>query len=173
MDTGKQINAMVVVLFLTVIAVGFYALFDPFRADKAEDDQLAMSAERGAHTFALNCRLCHGDRGEGGVDGGRLPAAPGLDRSDLRGFEMGAFSFAVFDENFTMIMNTITCGRAGTAMPTWGRVHGGTLSGEQIRQLTVVISGGDLGADPVHRDADGAHIGCWDDVQQQADEIDA
>ena len=63
MDTGKQINAMVVVLLLTVISVGFYALFDPFRADKAEDDQLAMSAERAGTTFALNCRLCHGDRG--------------------------------------------------------------------------------------------------------------
>ena len=167
MDTGKQINAMVVVLFLTVIAVGFYALFDPFRADKAEDDQLAMSAERGAHTFALNCRLCHGDRGEGGVDGGRLPAAPGLDRPDLQGIDMGTFSFAAFDENFLMIMNTITCGRAGTAMPTWGRVHGGTLSGEQIRQLTVVIAGGNLGADPLREG------GFWDDVQQQADEIDA
>ena len=173
MDTGKQINAMVVVLLLTVIAVGVYALFDPFRADKAEDDQLAMSAERGANTFALNCRLCHGDRGQGGANGGRLPAAPALDRADLQGIEMGGFSFAVFDENFAMIMNTITCGRAGTAMPTWGRVHGGTLSGEQIRQLAVVITGGNLGADPVHRDAGGAHVGFWEDAQHAADEIDA
>ena len=69
MDTGKQINAMVVVLLLTVVAIGFYALFDPFRADTAAEDQLEMTAYRAATTFALNCRLCHGDRGEGGQIG--------------------------------------------------------------------------------------------------------
>ncbi len=167
MDTGKQVNAMVVVLLLTVISIGFYALFDPFRAGKAEDDQLAMTAERGAHTFALNCRLCHGDAGEGGVLGGRLPAAPGLNDPRLQGIENGVFSMAAFDEDFLMTMNTITCGRAGTFMPTWGRIHGGTLSGEQIRQLTVVITGGDLGADPLHEG------GFWEEAQHAADEIDA
>ncbi len=167
MDTGKQINAMVVVLLLTVIAVGFYALFDPFRAGKAEDDQLVKSAERGANSFALNCRICHGDRGQGGVAGGRLPAAVALDRPGLRGIENGSFSTAAFNEDFLMIMNTITCGRAGTAMPTWGRVHGGTLSQEQIRQVAVVITGGDVGADPLREG------GFWDEAQDHADELDA
>lgn len=167
MDTGKQINAMVVVLLLTVISVGFYALFDPFRADTAEDDQLAMSAYRAGTTFALNCRLCHGDRGQGGVMGGRLPAAPALDRPDLQGIEQGAFSVAAFDEDFNQVFNTITCGRAGTFMPTWGRVHGGTLSEEQIRQLAVLITGGDLGADPYQEG------GFWEEAQDHADELDA
>jgi len=167
MDTGKQINAMVVVLLLTVIAVGFYALFDPFRADTAEDDQLEMTAERGAHTFALNCRLCHGDAGEGGQMGGRLPAAPPLDAPGLQGFDMGAFSVAAFDEDWRHIFSTISCGRAGTAMPTWGRENGGTLSDEQIRQLAVLITGGDVGADPLHQG------GFWEMAQHEADEIDA
>ncbi len=167
MDTGKQINAMVVVLLLTVISVGFYALFDPFRADTAEEDQLAMSAYRAGTTFALNCRLCHGDRGEGGVMGGRLPAAPMLDRPDLQGIERGAFSVAAFDEDFNQVFNTITCGRGGTFMPTWGRIHGGTLSEEQIRQLAVLITGGDLGADPYQEG------GFWQEGEDHANELDA
>ncbi|MCH7697486.1 MAG: hypothetical protein IH865_00920 [Chloroflexi bacterium] len=167
MDTGKQINAMVVVLLLTVISVGAYALFDPFRADTAEDDQLAMSAYRAGTTFALNCRLCHGDRGEGGVMGGRLPAAPVLDRPELQGIDKGVFNVAAFNEQFNMVTNVITCGRAGTFMPTWGRVHGGTLSEEQVRQLAVLITGGDLGADPYQEG------GFWEEAQDHADEIDA
>jgi hypothetical protein len=95
---------------------------------------------------------------------------------------MGSFSVPAFDEDFLMIMNTITCGRAGTAMPTWGRVHGGTLSGEQIRQLSVVITGADLGADPRHTDPDESTddstdepppIGYWEEAQHAADELDA
>ena len=167
MNTGKQVNAMVVVLLLTVIMIGVYAIFDPFRADTAEDDQLAMTAERAATTFALNCRLCHGDRGEGGVNGGRLPAAPALDRVSLRGIEQGVFSVAAFDEAFTLITNTIACGRAGTFMPTWSRSQGGTLSEEQIRQLAVLIAGGNPGADPLQQG------GFWDLAQDHADELDA
>ncbi|MCH7488021.1 MAG: hypothetical protein IIB23_00145 [Chloroflexi bacterium] len=167
MNTGKQVNAMVVVLLLTVIMIGVYTLFDPFRADTAEDDQLEMSAVRAATTFALNCRLCHGDRGEGGANGGRLPAAPALDRVGLRGIEKGLFSAAAFDEAFTLITNTVACGRAGTFMPTWGRSQGGTLTDEQIRQLAVLITGGNLGADPLHQG------GFWDLAQEHADELDA
>ncbi|MCH8949394.1 MAG: hypothetical protein IIB87_03330, partial [Chloroflexi bacterium] len=167
MNTGKQVNAMVVVLLLTVIMMGAYTLFDPFRADTAEDDQLEMTGVRAATTYALNCRLCHGDRGEGGVNGGRLPAAPALDRVGLRGIEMGLFSAAAFDDAFTLITDTIACGRAGTSMPTWGRNQGGTLSQEQIRQLAVLITGGDLGADPLHEG------GFWDLAQEHADELDA
>ena len=71
MNTGKQINAMVLVVLLLAIATGAYAMWDNSRADTAKDEQLAKTSERAATTFALNCRLCHGDRGEGGlVDGG-------------------------------------------------------------------------------------------------------
>jgi len=167
MNTSKQVNAMVVVLLLTVIMIGVYTLFDPFRADKAEDDQLEMTGVRAATTFALNCRLCHGDRGEGGAAGGRLPAALALDREDLRGIENGVFSVAAFNEAFRMIEGTISCGRPGTFMPTWGRVNGGILSAEQIRQLAVLITGGDIGADPLQQG------GFWEQAEEHAVEIDA
>jgi plastocyanin len=51
-----------------------------------------------------------------------------------------------------LIKNTITCGRVGTAMPTWGQAHGGPLSDEQIRQLRTLIMDGR-----------------WDLVEEEAD----
>jgi uncharacterized cupredoxin-like copper-binding protein/mono/diheme cytochrome c family protein len=156
MNTGKQINAMVVVLFLMLIAVGAYTIWDPFRSDAAKTTQDDTTATFGAQTFALNCRLCHGDRGQGGQAGGRLPLAPALDRPEFQGIDNGAFSQATFDTNYRLITNTITCGRAGTFMPTWGASQGGTLSDEQIRQLVVLITEGH-----------------WDLTQEHADETDA
>ncbi|MBI4571517.1 MAG: hypothetical protein HY723_06165, partial [Chloroflexi bacterium] len=114
MNTGKQINAMVVVLFVMLVAVGAYTIWDPFRSESAEDDQIEQAAERGGTTFALNCRLCHGDRGQGGVAGGRLPAALALDRPDLQGIEDGVFTQAAYDAAFDLVTDTITCGRVGT-----------------------------------------------------------
>ncbi|MEX1254200.1 MAG: cytochrome c [Dehalococcoidia bacterium] len=163
MNTSKQINAMVVVLFLALITIGAYVVWDPFRSEAAEDQQLDITVERGATTFALNCRLCHGDRGEGGSDGGRLGVAPALDREGLQGIEGGTFTAAAHAAAFKLVSNTITCGRAGTAMPTWGATQGGTLNEEQIRQLTVLITQGTL--------ADGRST--WELAQEHADEIDA
>ncbi len=163
MNTGKQINAMVIVLFVALIAIGAYVIWDPFRSDAAEDTQLDTTVERGATTFALNCRLCHGDRGEGGAAGGRLGAAPPLDRADLQGIENGTFSQAAHDAAFRLVTNTITCGRAGRQMPTWGATQGGTLNEEQIRQLAVLITQGTL--------PDGRST--WELAQEHADEIDA
>ncbi len=160
MNTGKQINAMVIVLFFTVIAIGVYTIWDPFRSDSAADEQIEAAARRGATTFALNCRLCHGDRGEGGALGGRLPQAPALDQDFLRGFEKGALSEEALKEVMKLVTNTITCGRVGTFMPIWGVDQGGTLNEEQIRQLTVLITGG-------------GSAGFWDQAQEHADELDA
>jgi mono/diheme cytochrome c family protein/uncharacterized cupredoxin-like copper-binding protein len=168
MNTGKQINAMVVVLFLTLIAVGAYTIWDPFRSESAEDEQFEKSANFGAELFALNCRLCHGDRGEGGGPGGRLAAAALLDRADLAGIDDGGvFTQAKFDSSFRLVTNTIMCGRAGTSMPTWGASQGGTLNDEQIRQLAILITGGEptLG---IYRGE-----GFWELAQHHADELDA
>src|SRR3990170_1677314 len=156
MNTGKQINGMVVVLFLTLIAVGAYAIWDPFRSESAEDEQLELAAERGATTFALNCRLCHGDRGEGSPSSGRLPAALALDTDRLQGIKDGAFDQVAYNDVFKLVSNTIMCGRVGTSMPVWGATQGGILNEEQIRQLAVLITYGE-----------------WEFAQEHADEIDA
>jgi mono/diheme cytochrome c family protein/uncharacterized cupredoxin-like copper-binding protein len=157
MNTVKQINAMVVVLFLVLISVGAYTIWDPFRSDAAKTTQDDKTSEFGAETFTLNCRLCHGDRGQGGAQGGRLAVAPPLDTNEFKGIDdTGTFSQALFDTSVRLVTNTITCGRAGTRMPTWGASQGGTLSDEQIRQLVVLITEGH-----------------WDLAQAQADRTDA
>jgi len=169
MNTGKQINAMVVILFVTLVAVGIYAIWDPFRAESAEEEQVDLAVERAAITFTQNCRLCHGDAGQGGGGGnsGRLGSAAQLDSPALRGIEDGAFSVAAFDGQFKLVSDTITCGRVGTQMPTWGATQGGTLNEEQIRQLAVLITGGDPGYKIYHEE------GFWTLVQEHADEVDA
>jgi uncharacterized cupredoxin-like copper-binding protein/mono/diheme cytochrome c family protein len=156
MNTSKQINAMVVILFIALIAVGAYSIWDTDRSESSEDDQFNATIERGAETFALNCRVCHGDAGQGGQAGGRLAAAAILDSPTLQGIEDGAFDQTAFDEAFDHITDTITCGRVGTQMPVWGESQGGTLNEEQIRQLATLIT-----------------QGIWEPAQHHADELDA
>ncbi len=55
---------------------------------------------------------------------------------------MSAFDTLNPNSTLNLIKNTITCGRVGTAMPAWGVEHGGPLSDEQIRQLTLLIMQG-------------------------------
>ena len=87
MNTRKQVLIMSALLMMMLIVVAFYAAWYPSRADSAEEIFEEHTAERGSILFARNCRLCHGDVGEGGSLGGRLPAAPPLNRPDLQGFE--------------------------------------------------------------------------------------
>ncbi len=156
MNTRRQINAMVVVLLLSLIAIGAYTIWDPVRSESAEDDQLEKAVERGANTFAQDCRLCHGDRAQGPPASGRLAAALPLDREDLRGIVNGVFDQDLHDQKFKFITDTITCGRPGKAMAPWGQSQGGKFSDEQIRQLAFLIT-----------------EGRWDLAQEYADEIDA
>jgi len=68
------------------MVLGVYAAWYPYRAKDAKVHFDEATAERASIVFARNCRLCHGDVGEGGALGARLPAAPALHRSDLMGF---------------------------------------------------------------------------------------
>ena len=153
MNTGKQINAMVAVLFLVLIAIGAYTIWDPFRSADAADAQVAKSADFGAQTFERNCRVCHGDRGEGPPNSGRLAAARPLNTDTLQGIADGVFDPAQKDKAFKIVTNTVMCGRVGTAMPTWGASQGGTLNQEQIRQLAVLITEGRWDLAIEHADA--------------------
>jgi plastocyanin len=50
---------------------------------------------------------------------------------------------AAAKEALNLITNTITCGRVGTAMPTWSEKEGGALNDHQISQLATLINRGD------------------------------
>jgi plastocyanin len=86
MNTRKQVLVMVALLMIGLMGIAAYSAWDPYRNTDAEAAFADKTAARGALLFARNCRLCHGDVGEGGVLGGRLAAAPALDRPDLQGF---------------------------------------------------------------------------------------
>lgn len=86
MNTRKQVLIMSALLMLMLVTVGIYGAWYPSRETGAEEYFEEATAERGAILFARNCRLCHGDVGEGGNLGARLTAAPALDRPDLQGF---------------------------------------------------------------------------------------
>jgi hypothetical protein len=86
MNTRKQVLIMSALLLMMLLITGVYAAWYPSRAEDSQEHFDELTAERGSILFARNCRLCHGDVGEGGSLGARLPAAPALDRSDLQGF---------------------------------------------------------------------------------------
>src|SRR5688500_9615058 len=86
MNTRKQVLIMSALLMMMLLITAVYAAWYPSRAEQSVEHFDELTAERGSILFALNCRLCHGDVGEGGVLGARLPQAPALDRPDLRGF---------------------------------------------------------------------------------------
>jgi plastocyanin/mono/diheme cytochrome c family protein len=163
MNTSKQINIMVMLVFAAVIAAGAYTIWDPHRATDAKAVQLTKTTDRGAYLFAQNCRTCHGDSGVGGAKGNRLALAPPLNRPDLQGRKAagGPVDKADKDTAYKLVFNTVTCGRIGKAMPTWGDSQGGPLNPEQIKDLAVFITGGeawDTAAEYAHEMADTNHI---------------
>jgi len=86
MNTRKQVLIMTVLLLLMLVSIAVYAAWYPSRAEDAAAHFEEATSERGALLFARNCRLCHGDVGEGGALGARLPAAPALATPRLQGF---------------------------------------------------------------------------------------
>jgi mono/diheme cytochrome c family protein/plastocyanin len=144
MNTSKQINIMVALVFISVLATGAYTMWDPGRASDAKIVQRERTIARGAFLFSQNCASCHGNKAEGGQASNRLKAAPPLNRADLQGKDLKTGQVSEQDKalQFKFIVNTITCGRIGKAMPTWGQSQGGTLNDEQIRQLATLITEG-------------------------------
>jgi plastocyanin/mono/diheme cytochrome c family protein len=134
MNTNKQVNVMVALMFVTLLAFGIYYAWDNTRASDAEVRQQEETAARGAHLFALNCRVCHGREGRGALEDAAFPGAP-LNLEGNRPTESG--ELGALQKRFT---ETIRCGRVGTIMPPWSLDEGGSLNDEQIRQLAVFIT---------------------------------
>jgi mono/diheme cytochrome c family protein/plastocyanin len=141
MNTSKQISIMVLLVFASVIATGAYFVWDPHRASEAKTRQTDKTVEYGAYLFAQNCITCHGNKAEGGAASNRLKAAPALNRPDLQGRDPKTGQVAKGDKQqaFKFVVNTITCGRIGKSMPTWGQSQGGTMNDQQIQQLATLI----------------------------------
>ena len=163
MNTSKQVNAMILLLALLLLGIGAYTIWDPFRAEAETERTREKIVERAAHTYARNCRVCHGNNGEGRIGPALEPEArkrSGLD--DLADPNK-------LKENQAIVKNTIACGRIGTVMPPWAQDQGGALTDEQVRQLVILITenpGGEAWKKVQEISAEDEHISPLPPVQE-------
>ena len=75
--------------------------------------------------FATTCASCHGPTGEG------TAIAPALNREAIRTAETA------------WLVETISYGRPGTAMPAWSVEAGGPLNSDQIAEMAAFLQAGD------------------------------
>ena len=147
MNTSKQVNAMIGLLGLLVIILGAYAINEGSRQASAREEIVERNLHRGAIMFVNNCRSCHGMEGKGSEEGA---FAPPLHRDSFLiieehnleeaydEFEVTPAGEADALENF--LHTTISCGRTGTAMPTWAERYGGPLSDTKVDQLVTFLT---------------------------------
>ncbi len=166
MNTSKQVNVMIGLMFVVLIGTLLYFIWDDVRADDAEQRQLVQNAERGGNLFSLNCRACHGVSGLGPLENTNLPGLPlnveDLNRPDDPGELMN---------RQTIIRDTIRCGRVGTLMPQWAEDQGGPLNDFQIEQLVALITGAMPGLDPPDDNNAVSEKG-WEAAVEEADHAD-
>ncbi len=87
--------------------------------------QTANSDEWDAATFfATTCASCHGATGQG------TAVAPALNRE------------AIQTASTEWLIETISNGRSGTAMPAWSVEFGGPLTSEQIAEMAAFLQAG-------------------------------
>ena len=135
MNTRKQVFVMVILLMIGIMGIAAYSAWDPDRNVEAGEHFNEKVAERGSILFARNCRLCHGDVGEGGALGGRLTAAPSLNRPALQGF---------IDSTATVRADVEE--KAATVEASDGAKFkaGATISIDEERMRVTKVSGGTL-----------------------------
>ena len=146
MNTAKQINIMIGLMFVGLFGTFLYFIFDngfnafgidfEGRESAAVVRQEKTNVERGAVLFSLNCRACHGLTGQGAIERAGLPGAP-LNLEDNR---PPALTEAQTKAKADRVNGTITCGRVGTLMPPWSRDENGPLNDFQIEQLVLLIT---------------------------------
>jgi len=138
MNTSKQANVMIGLLFFAFLAFGSYIANENNRAEAARENQDELKANRGATLYVNNCRSCHGLEGEGSI-------GPALNRESFRiiGKKDPQYVETPEGEATTLrnfLFNTLVCGRTNTAMPAWSERHGGPLSDTQINYLVLLIT---------------------------------
>lgn len=146
MNTAKQVNIMIGLLFVGLFGTFLYFIFDngfnafgidfEGRENAAVVRQEKTNVERGGALFALNCRACHGLTGQGALERAGLPGAP-LNIDGNRPPDLTEAQVTATADRFN---GTIVCGRVGTLMPPWSRDEDGPLNDFQIEQLVLLIT---------------------------------
>ena len=110
-------------VFMAVLIAGFvaYRVREPtLRADAASAQEASYRAI-GTQLFATNCASCHGKEATGG-------SAPVLNAKE--------FLKGTTDDQIRAL---VAGGVSGTDMSPWSLDFGGTLTDEQIRQITTYL----------------------------------
>lgn len=148
MNTGKQVNMMIGLMFVFLVGTLLYFVWDDARAEDAEERQIIENAERGGGLFALNCRSCHGMNGLGPLDNANLPGLPlNVETNRPVDPETNEPDLGELMNRQNRVLNTIRCGRVGTLMPQWAEDQGGPLNDFQIEQLVALVTGAIPGMD--------------------------
>jgi mono/diheme cytochrome c family protein len=110
-------------LFMVVLIAGFaaYRLREPSLRKDAQASQLASYQSIGGQLFDTNCSGCHGRAAVGG-------SAPVLNSQEF-----------LTNTTDLQISNLIAGGVPGTEMPPWSLAISGTLTDEQIHQITTYL----------------------------------
>ncbi len=146
MNTAKQVNIMIGLMFVGLFGTFLYFIFDngfnAFGIDFEGRESIASvrqektNVERGAALFSLNCRACHGLTGQGALERAGLPGSP-LNVESNRPPELTEAQVTTLADRLNA---TIVCGRVGTLMPPWSREENGPLNEFQIEQLVMLIT---------------------------------
>jgi mono/diheme cytochrome c family protein len=110
-------------VFMAVLIVGFplYRIREPHLRSTALTEQHANYVTTGSKLFSQNCASCHGANATGGT-------APTLNSKE--------FLTATSDAQIGLL---VTGGVSGSSMSAWSLDYGGSLTDEQIRQLTTFL----------------------------------
>lgn len=116
---------LIVLSGLTLVACSTADNLRPSSGDAGTSLQAVNAAEWDAATFfASTCASCHGAAGQG------TAVAPALNGEVIRTADTG------------WLIEIISNGRSGTAMPAWSEEFGGPLTSEQIAEMAAFLKTG-------------------------------
>ena len=110
-------------VFMVLLIAGFitYKVREPDLRKTAAAEQQTSYQSLGEQLFASNCASCHGKDAVGG-------SAPVLNSQQFLKATTNA-----------QIENIVSGGVSGTEMPAWSLDFGGTLTAEQVQQVTTYL----------------------------------
>jgi len=146
LNTYKQINIIIGLLFVGLVGTFLYYMFDSGysiagldfgnRQAVASARQEEDNAKRGGALYARYCRACHGLTGTGPLERTGLPGAP----LNIEANRPPELADSKIEARQLRLSDTIHCGRVGTRMPPWSIPQGGPLNDFQILQLVTLIT---------------------------------
>ena len=139
----RKVVATLGLLIISGLLLTGYAFVEPKRQEEALARQERIGIERGIENYTTLCMGCHNVDGTGAVVPGVTPqlVAPALNRPDMHPDPNDKDAYTA---QYNFVNKTIHRGRTGTPMPAWGRTDGGPLLDEQIHELTLLITKGNM-----------------------------